>query len=171
MTDTIFLPDEKATVAFGKTLAKACKGKGLITLSGNLGTGKTTLSRGIIQAFGHTGAVKSPTYTLVEPYELGDIRIYHFDLYRLEDPEELEFIGLWDYLNEDALVLLEWPERAGSLLPPADMALHLMVRDTGRDMDWKANTPRGEQIIGKLRVGDTNKIVKLRVGDTNKIVK
>jgi tRNA threonylcarbamoyladenosine biosynthesis protein TsaE len=150
MTDAIFLPDEAATVAFGKTLAKACNGKALITLSGNLGTGKTTLSRGIIQAFGHTGAVKSPTYTLVEPYEPGDIRIYHFDLYRLEDPEELEFIGLWDYLSEDALVLIEWPERAGNLLPPADLELHLAVRDTGRDLACQANTPRGAQIISKL---------------------
>ena len=146
MTTSIFLADEAATVAFGTTLATACKGKGLITLSGDLGTGKTTLSRGIIRALGHEGAVKSPTFTLVEPYELGENRIYHFDLYRLEDPEELEFIGLWDYLEDDALVLVEWPEKAFGVLPPADLALTLSIKDKGRAVSREANTPFGKQI-------------------------
>ncbi len=150
MTNSLFLPDETATVAFGKTLAAACQGTGLITLSGDLGTGKTTLSRGIVQSFGHTGAVKSPTYTLVEPYDLDTMRIFHFDLYRLEDPEELEFIGLWDYLNEDALVLIEWPEKAFGVLPPADLALTLALKDRGRTITWEAHTPAGEQIAARL---------------------
>ena len=150
MKDALFLADETATVAFGKALARACRGRGLVTLSGNLGTGKTTLSRGIIQALGHTGAVKSPTFTLVEPYELGDHRIYHFDLYRLEDPEELEFIGLRDYLNEDALVLVEWPEKAFGVLPPADLALTLSIKDKGRAIAREANTPFGKQINALL---------------------
>ena len=122
-----FLTDEAATVAFGKALAKACNGRGLLTLSGNLGTGKTTLSRGLIQSYGHKGAVKSPTYTLVEPYEIGPLRIYHFDLYRMEDPEELEFIGLRDYLAEDALVIIEWPEKAAGVLPQADVEFTLDI--------------------------------------------
>lgn len=151
MSNSVFLSDEEATVAFGKTLAGACQGHGLITLSGNLGTGKTTLSRGIIQAFGHTGAVKSPTYTLVEPYELEEIRIFHFDLYRLEDPEELEFIGLWDYLNEDALVLIEWPEKAFGVLPPEDLEITLDIENRGRKISWKAHTQLGEAISSALK--------------------
>ena len=150
MADSLFLADEEATVAFGSKLAKACQGRGLITLSGNLGTGKTTLSRGIIRALGHTGAVKSPTFTLVEPYELGDNRIYHFDLYRLEDPEELEFIGLWDYLDKDALVLVEWPEKAFGVLPPADLSINLDIRDPGRTATFAAHTSRGRDIANAL---------------------
>jgi len=150
VTSTIFLPDETATVAFGRSLAEATGGRGLITLSGNLGTGKTTLSRGLIQAFGHQGAVKSPTYTLVEPYDLGDIRIFHFDLYRMEDPEELEFLGFRDYLNEDCLILVEWPERAAGFLPPVDLAIALAIKDKGRTAFWRANTPRGEAIRERL---------------------
>lgn len=150
MSQSTFLPDEAATVAFGRALAKASNGQALITLSGELGTGKTTLSRGIVQAFGHDGAVKSPTYTLVEPYDLGAIRIYHFDLYRLEDPEELEFIGLWDYLNEDALVLIEWPEKAFGVLPQVDLELTLTLHERGRRITWKAHTPRGEAMAAEL---------------------
>lgn len=149
-----FLPDEAATVAFGAALAAACTGRALLTLSGNLGTGKTTLSRGLIQALGHTGAVKSPTYTLVEPYDIGGRAIYHFDIYRMEDPEELEFIGLWDYLKEDALVLIEWPEKAEGVLPPADLALtlanHTREQHKGRLISWQAGTPLGEEIARAL---------------------
>ena len=150
MSHSIILPDEAATVAFGKTLANACNARGLLTLSGNLGTGKTTLSRGLVQAHGHTGAVKSPTYTLVEPYELGDIRIYHFDLYRLEDPEELEYIGLWDYLEQDALIIVEWPERAAGVLPTADLAIEISVKDAGRKLTINSGTERGQQMLAAL---------------------
>ena len=150
MNQSIFLPDEAATVAFGKTLANACHGRGLLTLSGNLGTGKTTLSRGLVQSYGHKGAVKSPTYTLVEPYEIGDISIYHFDLYRLEDPEELEFIGLWDYLEQEALIIVEWPERAAGVLPPADIAIEISIKDAGRMLTINSGSDRGQQILAAL---------------------
>lgn len=154
MSITVFLPDEAATVAFGQALADACHGQGLFTLSGNLGTGKTTLSRGIIQSLGHSGAVKSPTYTLVEPYELGNSLIYHFDLYRLEDPEELEFIGLWDYLNTESLVLIEWPEKAFGILPPVDLEISLSLltrgQERGREISLSPHTPLGEQICQRL---------------------
>lgn len=150
MTHSVYLTDEQATIALGQALADACRGKDLLTLSGNLGTGKTTLSRGLIQALGHTGAVKSPTYTLVEPYELDDIRIYHFDLYRLEDPEELEFIGLWDYLEDDALVLIEWPEKAFGVLPLADLAINLDMNGMGRKLIFEDQTARGKQIAQRL---------------------
>jgi len=150
MTLTCFLPDEAATVEFGKTLARATNGKGLITLSGNLGTGKTTMSRGIIQALGHEGPVKSPTYTLVESYETGEIRAFHFDLYRLEDPEELEFIGLWDYLDQNALILVEWPEKAFGVLPSPDLALTLESRDGGRQIICTPGNARGETLCAQL---------------------
>ncbi len=150
MADSVFLANEVASVVFGSKLAAACQGRGLVTLSGNLGTGKTTLSRGIIRALGHSGAVKSPTFTLVEPYELSETRIYHFDLYRLEDPEELEFIGLWDYLDQDALVLVEWPEKAFGVLPPADLALDLAIQDNGRRVAFAAHTSRGRDIVKAL---------------------
>ena len=150
MSHSVFLADEAATVAFGQALAKVSKGRGLFTLSGNLGTGKTTLSRGLIQSCGHSGAVKSPTYTLVEPYEIGTQRIYHFDLYRMEDPEELEFIGLRDYLEEDALVLIEWPEKAFGVLPTADIEFKLALDNRGRVISWGARTALGEEISASL---------------------
>jgi len=151
MISPIFLSDEDATVAFGRQLADACGGQGLLTLSGNLGTGKTTLSRGLIQSMGHSGAVKSPTYTLVEPYEMGETRIYHFDLYRLEDPEELEFIGLWDYLGGDSLVIVEWPEKAFGVLPPPDLEIKIDIKDRGRELSLTPHTPLGEAISQKIQ--------------------
>ena len=154
MSHSIFLADEAATIAFGQRLAKAINSKGLLTLSGNLGSGKTTLSRGLIQSYGHSGAVKSPTYTLVEPYEIGEKRIYHFDLYRMEDPEELEFIGLWDYLTQEALIIIEWPEKAFGVLPPADLAIQLEPQEKGRKITLSANTLAGETMLKKISATD-----------------
>jgi len=154
MSHSTFLADEAATIAYGQRLAKAINSKGLLTLSGNLGSGKTTLCRGLIQSYGHSGAVKSPTYTLVEPYEIGDKRIYHFDLYRMEDPEELEFIGLWDYLTQEALIIIEWPEKAFGVLPPADLAIQLEQQEKGRKITCSSNTSLGEAVQEKLAAAD-----------------
>jgi tRNA threonylcarbamoyladenosine biosynthesis protein TsaE len=147
---SIYLSDEAATVSAGRTLGHLLEGRGLITLQGNLGCGKTTLSRGLIQSLGHTGAVKSPTYTLVEPYEIGSLQIFHYDLYRLSDPEELEFLGMRDFLDAETLTLVEWPERAGKLLPPADLALTLQVEGNGRRLSWQSHTTRGQQLSHAL---------------------
>ncbi|HTQ99340.1 MAG TPA: tRNA (adenosine(37)-N6)-threonylcarbamoyltransferase complex ATPase subunit type 1 TsaE, partial [Candidatus Acidoferrum sp.] len=143
MKSGIFLRDEAATLAFGRSLAEISQGRGLITLSGDLGSGKTTLSRALIQSLGHTGAVKSPTYTLVEPYELPGSHVLHYDLYRLNDPEELHFLGVRDFLDADTLTLIEWPERGKGWLPAPDLALTLTVAGGGRQLSWQAGTERG----------------------------
>lgn len=141
---TLHLADEEAMVAFGGHLARITQGHGLIFLEGDLGAGKTTLSRGIIRGLGHTGAVKSPTFTLVEPYEIGDIRAYHFDLYRLVDPEELEFMGIRDYFDEDALCLIEWPQQGAGFLPKADLTITIRPHNTGRALTLSPQGSRGE---------------------------
>jgi tRNA threonylcarbamoyladenosine biosynthesis protein TsaE len=145
------LADEEATLAVGTKLAQASGGHGVIALRGNLGSGKTTLCRGLIRALGHTGAVKSPTYTLVEPYELGATRVLHYDLYRLSDPEEVEFLGMRDFLDGRTLTLIEWPEKATGFLPPADLDLALEVLPSGRCLSWQALTPHGEKLVAALR--------------------
>ncbi|MEY4640559.1 MAG: hypothetical protein RLZZ227_553 [Pseudomonadota bacterium] len=145
------LPDEEATLEIGTRLARASKGQGVITLRGNLGSGKTTLCRGLIRALGHDGAVKSPTYTLVEPYDLGAVRVLHYDLYRLSDPEEVEYLGMRDFLDNQTLTLIEWPEKARGFLPPADLDLKLDVLPSGRRLSWQALSPLGEEIAAALR--------------------
>ena len=125
------LRDEAETLGWGASLADQLGGE-LVFLRGELGAGKTTLVRGILRGFGHQGAVKSPTYTLLEPYELEGRRIYHFDFYRIEDPEELSFIGIDELLADAALKLVEWPERGGGRLPAPDLELVLTITGEGR---------------------------------------
>lgn len=144
------LDNEEAQVGFGEALGLALQGRGLVYLEGELGAGKTTLTRGILRAYGHQGAVKSPTYTLVEPYELGSQRIYHLDLYRLSDPEELEFIGGRDVFADDALILVEWPSRGEGWLPTPDLRLMLEVAAQGRLVALTACSDKGEQALARL---------------------
>lgn len=130
-----FVADEAAMLAYGRALALQLTGNELIFLSGDLGAGKTTLARGILRGLGHEGAVKSPTYTLIEPYDINGIRIYHFDFYRIESPEELEYIGLDELLDETAIKLVEWPERAEGRLPAPDRVIRIDRRDHGRTIE------------------------------------
>lgn len=147
----LFLADEQATIAFAKQCAAVFKQGGLVFLQGTLGAGKTTFSRGLIQALGHHGAVKSPTYTLVETYELPTVTVCHFDLYRLGDPEELEFIGIREYLNQGALCLVEWPEKGQGVLPSADLTLNLCDHASGRQVTWQAQTTQGQAWVEQLQ--------------------
>jgi len=144
------LIDSDQTVKMGRDIALSVDQATTIFLHGDLGAGKTTLTRGFVQALGHKGNVKSPTYTLVEPYEVTPWNIYHFDLYRLCDPEELEFMGIRDYFTDTSLCLIEWPQRGFGLLPQADIELSLTYIDTHREVSLTSNTPNGQKIINSL---------------------
>jgi tRNA threonylcarbamoyladenosine biosynthesis protein TsaE len=144
------LEDEQATVAMGGVLAQNITQGAVIYLHGDLGAGKTTFTRGVVQGFGHTGKVKSPTYTLVEPYELENQSIYHFDLYRLSDPEELEFMGIRDYFNDKSICMIEWPEKGAEFLATADLELTLEYVAQKRKVSIMGQTQKGEEIVDRL---------------------
>lgn len=134
-TSERFLIDENATLAAGYELGQLMKsfnGSLCVYLQGDLGAGKTTFTRGILQAFGYSGSVKSPTYTLVETYQFTERTLHHFDLYRLKDPEELEFMGIRDYFTKDTICLIEWPEQGKHYLPTADFILQLKYEGISR---------------------------------------
>ena len=147
----VALADEDATLACAAHVARACHRGMTIYLHGNLGAGKTTFVRGFLRALGVSGQVKSPTFTVVEPYDLPDGVAYHFDLYRIVDPEELELLGVRDYFAPNAFVLVEWPEHGGRVLPQADMDAHLDYAGTARHLTLRAATDIGREVLKALQ--------------------
>ncbi len=189
---TASLPDESAMIDLGAQLATGVHPGTIMYLDGDLGAGKTTLVRGFLRACGHRGAVKSPTFTVVEPYTLdynklyyynqlqkdlkqndrvdhlsisktdksgvnlkssktGQLqKVYHFDLYRLEDPEELEYLGIRDYLDGQAIALIEWPEKGEGILPKADLLIKITHQKQGRGVELRAESELGKAIVSRL---------------------
>jgi len=147
---TLTLPDENATLALGAALATHVAPGLVVTLRGELGAGKTTLVRGLLRALGHAGRVKSPTYALVEVYEVSRLSLYHFDFYRFHDPSEWIDAGFRDVFNGRNICLIEWPERAGGQLPPADLEIALETMEAGRLATLTALSPMGERLLAAL---------------------
>ncbi len=145
------LPDEAATLALGARLGRALAPGLTIWLQGNLGAGKTTLTRGLLRELGFAGRVKSPTYTLVELYSLPRFNLYHFDLYRFAEPDEWEDAGFRDYFNPTSICLVEWPDKGGGLLPPPDVTVELDFRESG-DVDGRSVRIEGFTEAGKACV-------------------
>lgn len=154
-TLTQYIPDEISMLRFGKKLAETLltlpvQKAIMIYLNGDLGAGKTTLTRGMLQGIGHQGNVKSPTYTLVEEYNIAGKMIYHFDLYRLADPEELEFMGIRDYFETNSICLIEWSEKGQGILPEADLFVNIDYHDDARNIELVSKSNLGEEIIQAL---------------------
>jgi tRNA threonylcarbamoyladenosine biosynthesis protein TsaE len=147
---TRFLPDEAATLAFGAQLARALVPGLTIYLVGDLGAGKTTLTRGVLRGLGYTGKVKSPTYTLLELYTVSSLYLYHFDFYRFADPQEWLDAGFREYFNADSVCIVEWPEKAGEFLPAPDLRIQLEAQQSGRSLHVHAETEAGKQCLARL---------------------
>ena len=151
----LYLPDEAATQALGAALAHTAPAAGWMALHGDLGAGKTTLVRAFLRALGYSGRVVSPTYTLVESYDIGARRIAHYDLYRLNDPEELEWMGAREDFGGDTLCLVEWPERGAGMLPPPDLAIHLLHEGESRRAELQA-----QSIVGDVWLNEVKNMLK-----------
>lgn len=137
-------PLEQHLQAFANNFASFLQVPLVIHLEGDLGAGKTTFARAFIQALGHGGRVKSPTYGLLEHYQLATAKVLHMDLYRIGDAEELAFLGIEDLLDESSVLLVEWPERGGGFLPRADFIFHFAYAGEGRNLHWSALTERAQ---------------------------
>ena len=146
----LYIPDAEAQERVGAALADACPERALVFLEGELGVGKTTLVRGFLRARGYHGSVRSPTYTLVEPYELPTGAIYHLDLYRLGDSEELEYLGVRELLDRDVVLFIEWPDRGAGWLPKPDLSIRLDYCDDGRSMKLIPKSQIGAKLLHRL---------------------
>lgn len=145
-----YLASETDTLAFGGALARGLEPGLTVYLAGDLGSGKTTLARGVLRGLGYTGKVKSPTFTLVELYKVSRLYLYHFDFYRFEDPREFGATGFRDYFNRDSVCLVEWPEKAVPGLPAADVSVLLRVEGAGRQVAVFADTEGGRRCVAQL---------------------
>jgi len=154
----ITLLNEQDTEQLGSELWRILPEKCLIFLNGDLGAGKTTLTRGVLRAAGHKTAVKSPTYTLVEEYDLPNRKVFHFDLYRVKDPEELEWMGIRDYLEQQSLCFIEWPELGKGFLPEPDIELTISTVEEGREVEIAVIS---ENLVNKLNLHWKNKDILL----------
>ncbi len=148
MTDrpALHLPDDAATLALGRRLADGVEPGASLYLHGDLGAGKTTLVRGLLRGLGFDGRAKSPTFALVELYDLSKLSLYHFDFYRFDQPAEFRDSGLSEQFGTDAICVVEWPQKAGDFLPLSDLDIHLQTGGSGgRDALFEAHTPRGQR--------------------------
>jgi tRNA threonylcarbamoyladenosine biosynthesis protein TsaE len=145
-----FLATEDDTLALGRSLAPLLEPGMVIHLRGDLGAGKTTLARGLLRGLGYEGRVKSPTFTLLEPYKFSRLNLYHFDFYRFLDPEELDDAGFREYFNPQSACLIEWPEKAPDL-PPADIDITLDPAPEGRAVTLTAQTEIGRRCLDSLK--------------------
>ena len=141
------LADESATLSLGAELATVLHANLTIFLNGNLGSGKTTFTRGILRGLGYNNVVKSPTYNLVEFYKFSELYLYHFDFYRFNDPIEWEEAGFREYFNANSICLIEWPEKAGKLLPVADLQVFIHFSEPGRSVEIHADTEAGKRCL------------------------
>jgi tRNA threonylcarbamoyladenosine biosynthesis protein TsaE len=146
-----YLADEAATLALGGALAQALEPGLSVHLEGELGVGKTTLVRGVLRALGWQGRVKSPTYALVEVYEVSRLSLHHFDFYRFHDPREWSDAGFRESFNGHTVSLIEWPAKAGDLLPPPDVEIALESSGEGRNVSLRSRSARGEKCLTLLR--------------------
>ncbi len=152
MVTEIFVENEEAMLTFGKQLAAELQQGAIVFLLGELGAGKTTLVRGFLRARGYKGTVKSPTFTLMEPYELDGQKIYHFDLYRLSHPDELEYMGIRDYFDNQAICFIEWPEHGAGLLPDPVLKIHILHQDCSRLLRLETSESGLRSLINKTTV-------------------
>lgn len=159
------LPDPAATDRLGGALAAALQPGLVIALYGELGAGKTALVRAMLRALGHLGPVKSPTYALVELYNLSSLCLYHFDFYRFNDPEEFFYAGLGEYFRDDSVCCVEWPDKAAGVLPPIDLAVSFRVDGDGRDVFLQARSARGEACLNRLSCPDLRPASSLSAGE------
>jgi tRNA threonylcarbamoyladenosine biosynthesis protein TsaE len=146
----IFLENETATEQAGARLADVCTHGICVYLTGDLGAGKTTFTRGFLRRLGHGGKVKSPTYTLVENYSLEKFTVYHFDLYRLRDPEELEFMGIRDYFDGKSVALVEWPQMGDGYFPEPDIKIAILYAAEGREIVISGCSPEGCKVLENM---------------------
>jgi len=143
-------PTEQDLDGFAQRFARELAPPLVIWLEGDLGAGKTSFARGLIHAMGYSGRVKSPTYGLLEYYQLANLQVLHMDLYRISDPGELEFLGIGDLLDDATILLIEWPDRGDGWLPKPDFIFRFSYAETGRNLSVSAHTPRAQSLVEGL---------------------